>query len=120
MIYLSVLPKPPTRLATAPRLQTSQQSGLAARCNPEFPCDHTGAVPGRVFISADVPQVSVPAKAINGLSAHAAESRPPRVGVLSIWRRWQSECDRQTVFAIATKLPRPALRCAAAGRQGAS
>ena len=118
VIHLGVLPEPPTSLTAAPRLQAPQQSGLAARCNPEFPCDHTGAVLGRVFIGAGLPQINVPAKTINGLSTHATESRTPRMGVLSIWRRWRSKCDRQTTFAIATELPRPALRRVTVGRQG--
>src|SRR5262249_38260654 len=59
-----------------------------------------------------------PEETFIGLAAHAAESGSPRVGVLSIWRWWRSECDRQTAFTIATELPPPALRCSAAGRQG--
>ena len=94
VIHLSVLPQPPTRLTAAPRLQAPQESGLAARRNPEFPRDHTGAVPSRVVIGIGVPQINMPAKTINGLSADAAESGSARVGMLSIWRWWRSECDR--------------------------
>jgi hypothetical protein len=50
VIHLSVLPKPPTRLAAAPRLQASQEGGLATRRIPEYPCDHTGAVPVGILI----------------------------------------------------------------------
>jgi hypothetical protein len=111
VIDLSSFPKPSTCLAAAPRLQSPQEGGLTTRRIPEFPCDHTSAVPARVFVGAGAPQINVPAKAINGLAAHAAESRSPRVRVLSIWRWRCSEGDRQTAFAIATKLPRPTSRC---------
>jgi hypothetical protein len=51
-------------------------------------------VPVGILVDAGVPQIDMPAKAVNGLAAHAAESRSPRVGALSIWRWWRSECDR--------------------------
>ncbi len=105
-------------MPAAPRLKTPEERGFVTRRIPEFPRDHTGAVPVRVFVGAGVPQINMPAKAINGLPAHAAESSPSPVGALSIWRWRRPECDRQTAFAIMTKLPGPALWCSAAGREG--
>src|SRR6516164_508837 len=64
-------------------------------------------VPVGILVSAAVPQIDMPAEAINGLAAHAAEAGTLREGVLSIWRGRRSECDRQTAFAIATELPLP-------------
>jgi hypothetical protein len=106
-------------LSASPRLKTPEKRDFVTRRIPEFPCDHTGAVPVRVLVGAGVPQINMPAKTINGLPAHAAESSSPRVSALSIWRRRRSECGRHTGFAIITKLPGPALRCSAAGRERA-
>ena len=50
MIDLSGFPKPSTCLAAAPRLQSPQDGGLTTRRIPEFPCDHTGAVPVGILI----------------------------------------------------------------------
>jgi len=73
------------------RLQAAQEGGLATRRIPEFPCDHAGAVPVGILVSAAVPQIDMPAEAINGLAAHAAEAGTLRVGALSIWRGRRSE-----------------------------
>jgi hypothetical protein len=94
VIYLGVPPEPSTCLAATPRLQASQKRGFATRRVPEFPRYHAGAVPVRVSVKADAPQIDMPAKAINSLSAYAAKSRAARVGVLSIWCWWRSECGR--------------------------
>ena len=114
-----LFPKPSTCLAVAPHLQPPQEWRFAARRIPELPCDHAGAVPGRVLVSAAVPQIDMPAEAINGLAAHAAEAGTLRVGALSIWRGRRSECGRQTLLAITSMPPDPAAGCSAPGRQGA-
>jgi hypothetical protein len=119
VIYLSILPEPSTCLSASPRLKTPEKRCFVTRRIPEFPCDHTGTVPVRVLVGARVPQINMPAKAINGLPAHAAESSSRAIGAVSIrcWRR--SERGRQTVLATTAKLPGPALRRSAAGREGA-
>jgi hypothetical protein len=104
-------------LTAPPRLQAAEETSLATRRIPEFPRNHAGAVPIRVFVGADIPQINMPAKAINGLPAHAAESSSARIGALSIRRRRCSEGGRQTTFAVAAKLSCPADRGSAARRQ---
>jgi hypothetical protein len=91
VVNLGAPPKPFASLAAAPRLQAPQEGGLATRRIPEFPCDHAGAVPVGVLVGAGVPQIDMPAKAVNGLAAHAAEAGTLRVGAFSIRRGRRSE-----------------------------
>ena len=72
-------------------MESPQEGGLATRRIPEFPRNHAGAVPVGILVSAAVPQLDMPAEAINGLAAHAAEAGTLRVGALSIWRGRRSE-----------------------------
>jgi hypothetical protein len=51
----------------------------------------------------------MPAKAIDRLSAYAAESRTLRACALAIGRWWCSECRWQSRFATIPKPPRPGL-----------
>jgi hypothetical protein len=55
VIYLGILPEPSTGLSASPRLQPPQQRRFAAWGIPEFPCDHTGAVPSRILVRAGTP-----------------------------------------------------------------
>jgi hypothetical protein len=55
VIYLGILPEPPTRLAASPRLQPPQERRFAARRIPELPCDHASAMPSRILVGACAP-----------------------------------------------------------------
>ena len=88
------VPAPFARLTASPRLQAAEERSLAARRIPEFPRNYTGAVPIRVLVRAGIPQINMPAKAINGLPADAAESSSTRIGALSI-RRWRRSEGRR-------------------------
>jgi hypothetical protein len=63
VIYLSILPEPSTCLSASPRLKTPEKRCFVTRRIPEFPCDHTDAVPVRVLVGAGVPPINMPAKA---------------------------------------------------------
>jgi hypothetical protein len=113
-VHLGVLPQPSATLAAAPLLQAAQEPRLAARRIPEFPCDHTGTVPVRILVGANVPQIHMPPEAINRLPAHATESRM-RVCAFAIWRRRRPECRWQPAFAVIAEPPSPAAGRSAEG-----
>lgn len=93
VIYLGVLPEPSTCLAAAPPLEATQECYLAIGCVPELPGDNAGTVPDRVLVWPGVPQILMPAEAINRLTADAAETRAQTVSLLSVRRRRGSECS---------------------------
>ena len=74
VVDFGALPQPPTALRAAPRLQAAQEPRLLARRIPELPGDHASAMPIGVFVWSAMPQIDVPAKAIHGLAADAAEA----------------------------------------------
>ena len=74
MINFGALPQPSAAFTAAPRLQTPQELRVITWGSPELPCDHACTVPGRVLIGPDVPQIHMPAEAINRLSAHTAKA----------------------------------------------
>jgi hypothetical protein len=84
VIYLSIIPEPSTCLSAASSLNTPEERGFVTRRIPEFPCDHTGTVPVGVFVGAGLPQIEMPAEAVNWLPAYTTGSSSPRVGALSI------------------------------------
>ena len=92
VVNLGAFPQPSAGFAAASRLQAPQERGLATRRIPELPCDHAGAVPDRILVSAGIPQIDMPAEAINRLPANTAESGTLRVCAFPIGRRWRSEC----------------------------
>jgi len=56
------------------RLQPSRQSDLIIRRVPELPCDHAGTMPDGVAVHAGAPEIGMPAKAIDGLTAHRTKA----------------------------------------------
>ena len=75
VVDLGGLPQPPAGLRAAPRLQAPQHPVVVARRVPEPPRHHAGGVPRRPAVRPGVPQVAMPAEAIDRLAAHAAEAR---------------------------------------------
>ena len=55
VIDLGGLPEPSAALGAAPDLQAAQKSHFVARCIPELPRDHAGAVPVRFFVCTTRP-----------------------------------------------------------------
>src|SRR5690349_10021602 len=83
------------------------------RRRPELPRGHTGLVPGcppaRTAIAPDVP---MPAIAIDGLPADAAEAVPAPMLGLAIGRRRRPEMSRKSVATVDVESPRPSVRSA--------
>src|SRR6516225_1981782 len=65
VVNFGALPQPSAALTAAPRLQPSQERGVVARRVPKLPRDHTGAVPVRIHVGADIPQIDMPTEAID-------------------------------------------------------
>jgi hypothetical protein len=84
VVNFSVLPQPSAALPAAPSLQPPEEPGAAIRRIPKLPRDHAGAVPVRIHVSAAIPQIDMPAEAIDRLAAHAAGS--PTFGVCAFAR----------------------------------
>src|SRR5258707_9465565 len=80
------LPQALSGFGAAPRLQSLEQAHLVARCVPELPGRDAGGVPGSVAVRPSVPQVDVPAEAIDRLPAHAAMAGTARERGLTIGR----------------------------------
>jgi hypothetical protein len=76
VIHLGTSPQSSTGFAAASPLQAPQEPGLATRRIPELPCDHAGAVPDRILVDACVPQIDMPAEAINRLPAPQQKPGP--------------------------------------------
>jgi len=94
MVNLSVPPQPFAALSTTACLQAPEKRGFPTRRIPEIPRDDAGAMPVRVLVRPLVPQINMPAKTVNGLAAHTAESGAACIGALSIGRRRGSKGDR--------------------------
>src|SRR5262249_49081004 len=73
VVDFGALPQASAALAAAPSLQPSQEPNVAVRRGPKLPGNNAGAVPVRVHVRAAVPQVDMPAEAIDRLATHAAE-----------------------------------------------
>ena len=108
VVNFGTLPQPSAALAPAPHLQPPQETDVVARRVPKLPCDHAGAVPVRVHVSAAVPQIDLPTEAIDRLAAHAAESRTLDVCAFAIGRGRSSICGWQSMLAVVVELPSPA------------
>src|SRR5262245_4148643 len=116
MVNLGGLPEPATSFRAAPLLQSTQELGVIARRIPQPPRRDTGRVPGRIHVRSAIPQVLVPAEAIDGLAAYAAEARSARKCLFAIGRWRRPKAYRQTALAPLSQPPRPAWRRAAARR----
>jgi len=111
VVDLGGLPQPPAGLRATPRLQAPEQPALIGRRAPQPPRHHAGGVPHRPLVRPGVPQVAVPAEAIDRLAAHAAGSRAAEKLRLAIRRRRIAECRRQALGR--SDAPGPAGRRAA-------
>jgi hypothetical protein len=103
-------------LSAAPTLETPQQLDLATRRIPELPGDHASAVPHRILVGTPLPKVNVPAKAVDRLPAHAAESWTQCVFGFTVRRRRRAEGERQAAPAVSEP-PSPATGRLAASRK---
>jgi hypothetical protein len=117
MVDLGRLPQSPARLGAAPGLEAAQKSHFVARRIPELPGDHARAMPVGVFVWTAIPQIDVPAEAINRLPAHAAKSRAARKGAFAVRCRRRAERGGQSTLAAIAKPPRPACRCSTASSE---
>ena len=119
MINFGALPQPSAACAAAPCLQASEEPGVATRRSPKLPCDHACGVPDRILVGPSVPQIDMPAEAINRSPARTAESRTSRVCAFAIGRGWCSECGWQSALAVMAEPPTPAARCPTQGSKRA-
>jgi hypothetical protein len=120
VVNFSVLPQPSAALPAAPSLQPPEEPGAAIRRIPKLPRDHAGAVPVRIHVSAAIPQIDMPAEAIDRLAAHAAGSPTFGVCAFAIGRRRRSICGRQSMLAGVIELPSPAVGCSAPSSKSTS
>jgi hypothetical protein len=112
-------PESSAGLATAARLEAPQQAGLVTRRIPELPGNDAGAMPICILVGTAIPQINMPAKAINRLPAHAAETWALRVCVFAIRRGRRSKGGWQSAPAVFAKPPGPPVRRSAAGSKRA-
>ena len=78
VVDLGGFPKPPAQLRAPSRLQAPEHAVVVARRVPKPPRHHAGGVPVQPCGSSAVPQVAVPAEAIDRLAADAAVTRTAR------------------------------------------
>ena len=114
--FAGIPPQPPAALSAPPTLDAPQQLNLAIGRIPELPGGHASAVPHRILVGTALPKVNVPAKAVDRLPAHAAESWTQRVVAFAVRRRWRAERKRQAAPAVAQP-PSPATGRLAESRQ---
>jgi hypothetical protein len=115
VVNFGVLPKASAALAAAPCLQPPQERDVVARRVPKLPCDHAGAVPVRVHVSAAAPQIDMPTEAIDRLAAYTAATRTLRICAFAIGRGWRSICGRQSMVGVIAELSSPAAGRSAPG-----
>jgi len=75
VVNFRIPPETPAALAAATCLQAAQELRLSAGRMPELPRHYTGTVPDRILVGATIPEIDMPAEAINRLPAHSAEAR---------------------------------------------
>src|SRR5262249_61578498 len=114
---LGLLPQPAAGLAAAAALQPSQQRRVIARAGPQIPGDHAGGMPGGVVVHAAIPQVDMPAEAIDRLATDATEAGTARKARLAIRRRREAEARRPFVGPLGLGVPAPPGRRAASRRE---
>src|SRR5262249_43930083 len=82
---------------------------------PELPGDHAGRMPHRILVAAGIPEIAVPAEAVDRLPTYAAEARSERKGLLAVGRGGCTERRRQAAFAVLAEPPGPSRRRAPGG-----
>ena len=117
MVNFGIPPQPPAALSAPPTLDAPQQLNLGIGRIPELPGDHASAVPHRILVGTALPKVNVPAKAVDRLPAHAAESWTQCVFGFTVRRRRRAEGERQAAPAVSEP-PSPATGRLAARRRG--
>jgi hypothetical protein len=74
VIDLGVFPESAAGLPAPSPLEATEYSGFTIRCIPELPGNDASTMPHCILVWPRAPQISVPAKLVNQLSADAAES----------------------------------------------
>ena len=88
MINFGALPQPSTTFAAAPCLQAPQEPYVITRRGPKLPSDHACAVPDRILVGPSLPQIDMPAEAINWLPANTTKAGTLRIRAFPKGRRW--------------------------------
>lgn len=115
MINFGALPQPSTTFAAAPCLQAPQEPYVITRRGPKLPSDHACAVPDRILVGPSLPQIDMPAEAINWLPANTTKAGTLPIRAFPKGRRWILECRRQPVLAVVAQPPAPAAGRSATG-----
>src|SRR5712691_8860218 len=105
MVDLGGLPQPLAGGGAAPRLQPLDHPVETARRIPQLPRHHAGGVPAGIGVGSALPEVDVPAEAVDRLPAHAAEARTEGESGLAVRRRRTAKARWQLVLATIAQAP---------------
>src|SRR3569833_2315654 len=108
VIDLGGLPQPRAGGRAAAALQAPQEFRMRVRRVPQLPGGDAGCVPNGVLVGAAIPQVNVPAQAIDGLAADAAVTGAAAVRLFAKWRGRRAERHWQLGVIVVLQPPGPA------------
>lgn len=106
MVYLGFSQESPPGFVAAPLLKGLQEAKLTAWRGPELPGRNAAGVPACVLVvPACAPEIAVPAKAENWLTADAAMTRALGKFLLPVGRGRRSKARRQAQSPLAADPP---------------